>query len=215
MVEHKLSIVNTYNMHYYLYEIRNLLNVKIYIGVHKTEDLEDGYMGSGSLLKKAIEKHGIENFKKTILETFSSQDEMLKREREVVNESFLLREDVYNLKLGGEGGFDWINSSNIPKMKGKKHSEETKKAISETMSGRSCDHSWIKNRTDSLQEESFKTMCSKGGKALKGSSKSPEHKARIAAAVKERLEKDPELRQKHRDSIKLYHEKKRKAKENT
>lgn len=196
-------------MHYYMYEIKNLLNGKIYVGVHRTDELDDGYMGSGKLLKQALEKYGIDNFKKTILETFSSQEEMLEREREVVNEEFLLREDVYNLKLGGEGGFDWINSSDVPKMKGKKHSEETKKAISEKMSGRKNDHSWIKNRDDA-QEESFKAMCSKGGKALKGSSKSPEHKARISAAVRERLEKNPDLKQRQRDAIKLYHEKKEK-----
>ena len=201
-------------MHYYLYEIRNLLNDKIYIGVHKTDNLEDGYMGSGHLLKKAILKHGIENFKKTIIETFSSQEEMLKREREIVNKLFLLREDVYNLKLGGEGGFDWINSSNIPKMKGKKHTEETKEAISKAMTGQNRDSSWLKDRNDPLREESFKAMCSKGGKANKGNSKSQEHKAKIAAAVKEKLENNPELKQKQRDAIRSYHEKKRKAKEN-
>ena len=159
-------------------------------------------------------KYGINNFKKTILETFSSQEGMLKREREVVDEKFLLREDVYNLKLGGEGGFDWINSSDIPKMRGKKHSEETKKVISEKMTGRNCDHSWIKNRSSS-QEESFKEMCSKGGKALKGSSKSPEHKARISAAVREKLKKNPELKQKQKDAIRLHHEKKKAEKENS
>lgn len=201
-------------MHYYLYEIKNLLNDKIYVGVHQTDNLEDGYMGSGKLLKKAIEKYGLNNFKKTVLETFSSQEEMLKREREVVDEKFLLREDVYNLKLGGEGGFDWINSSDIPKMRGKKHSEETKKAISEKMTGRKCDHSWIANRSDS-QEKFFKEMCSRGGKALKGSSKSTEHKARISAAVKEKLEKNPGLKQKQKDAIKLYHEKKKAEKENS
>ena len=201
-------------MHYYLYEIKNLLNDKIYVGVHQTDNLEDGYMGSGKLLKKAIEKYGINNFKKTILETFSSQEGMLKRDREVVDEKFLLREDVYNLKLGGEGGFDWINSSDIPKMRGKKHSEETKKVISEKMTGRNCDHSWIKNRSSS-QEESFKEMCSKGGKALKGSSKSPEHKARISAAVREKLKKNPELKQKQKDAIRLHHEKKKAEKENS
>jgi hypothetical protein len=98
-------------MHYYLYEIRNNINDKIYIGVHKTKSLEDGYMGSGLIINKSIAKHGIENFTKTILEYFETSEEMYAREKEIVDDEFLIREDVYNLRRGGFGGFDYINST--------------------------------------------------------------------------------------------------------
>ena len=94
--------------HFYLYEIKNNLNGKIYVGVHKTKNLDDGYMGSGKLIGRAIEKYGLENFTKTILEKFDDAESMYAREKEYVNEDFLMREDVYNLRRGGHGGFDYL-----------------------------------------------------------------------------------------------------------
>lgn len=98
-------------MFYYLYQITNLVNNKIYVGVHKTKDLNDGYMGSGKIIKSAIAKHGIDNFKKDILEYFDTSEVMYAREKEIVTEEFLLSEDVYNLCRGGNGGFDYINKT--------------------------------------------------------------------------------------------------------
>jgi hypothetical protein len=95
--------------YFYLYQITNLINGKIYVGVHKTSNLEDGYMGSGKVLNRAIEKYGIENFRKDILEFFNTAKEMFAKEKEIVTEEFLLREDTYNLKHGGYGGFDYVN----------------------------------------------------------------------------------------------------------
>jgi hypothetical protein len=101
-------------MFYYLYEVKNNLNGKIYVGVHKTKSMDDGYMGSGKIICSAITKHGIVNFSKVILETFEDSESMYAREKEVVTDEFLLREDVYNLRRGGTGGFDYINRSRNP-----------------------------------------------------------------------------------------------------
>lgn len=96
--------------HYLVYQITNLVNQKIYIGIHGTDDLEDGYMGSGSRLQRAIKKHGIKNFQKNILFEYDNPDEMIAKERELVDRKFIARKDVYNIKLGGEG---WLTFDSI------------------------------------------------------------------------------------------------------
>jgi group I intron endonuclease len=115
-----------------MYQIQNLLDDKIYIGVHKSSSLDDKYMGSGKLIQRAINKHGIENFKKTILETFSTSEEMYQKEAEIVNDEFLLRDDIYNLVPGGTGGSIELNRKPF----NKNHTAETKKKISAYRTGR-------------------------------------------------------------------------------
>lgn len=100
-------------MFFYLYQITNLVNNKIYIGVHATKDMNDGYLGSGKNIQSAIKKYGVDNFKKDILYTFDNAEEMYAKEKEVVTEEFLLRKDTYNLRIGGTGGFDYINRNSL------------------------------------------------------------------------------------------------------
>lgn len=96
-------------MNFIIYKITNLLNGKYYIGKHKTNDINDGYMGSGKLIIKAIKKHGIENFKKEILHVFDNEAEMNAKEKELV----VISEDTYNLCPGGQGGFGYINGQGL------------------------------------------------------------------------------------------------------
>jgi hypothetical protein len=97
-------------MHLYIiYQVTNKINNKFYIGIHKTKDIDDSYMGSGKLIKHAINKYGVENFDKKILHIFTNKIEANKKERELVNESLLNNKMCYNLKEGGYGGFDHIH----------------------------------------------------------------------------------------------------------
>lgn len=89
-------------MYHYFYKITNKLNDHYYYGIHSTENLNDGYMGSGRKLRRAINKYGIENFEKEILKFFETREECAKYEQEIVTEELVLAKDCYNISLGGE-----------------------------------------------------------------------------------------------------------------
>lgn len=90
--------------HYLVYLITNTVNGKIYIGKHETYDPEDDYMGSGTHLKRAQAKYGLDKFTKTILADFDEPWSMNNMEALVVDEEFITRSDTYNVVPGGIGG---------------------------------------------------------------------------------------------------------------
>ena len=96
-------------MFYTIYKITNTVNGKFYIGKHQTENLDDGYMGSGKLVKRAIKKYGKDKFKKEILFLCESEQEMDQKEKELVE----VGSHTYNLCEGGKGGFGYINKNGL------------------------------------------------------------------------------------------------------
>jgi len=89
--------------YHYFYKIINLINNHFYYGVHNTNNLNDGYMGSGKRLHYAYKKYGIENFEKKILKFFNTSKEAFEYEAEVVNEELIKNNECYNIQLGGKG----------------------------------------------------------------------------------------------------------------
>lgn len=90
--------------YHFIYKTTNLLSGKYYIGAHSTDNLDDGYIGSGNRLRLAIKKHGRENFKREIVEFLNNKSELYNRESEIVNLDEIAKIDCMNLRVGGEGG---------------------------------------------------------------------------------------------------------------
>lgn len=110
-------------MYYTVYQVTNAVNGKIYIGKHQTMNPDDGYMGSGIALGRAMKKYGMEAFSKQVLFVFTNEDDMNRKEIELVTEEFVARSDTYNMTVGGEGG---------PHFKGRKHSAESRSKMGRT-----------------------------------------------------------------------------------
>lgn len=114
-------------IYYTVYKTTNNINGKIYIGCHKTTNINDGYLGSGTIIKRAIEKYGVENFTKEILKTFDNLKDAESYEAELVDKNFTLREDTYNINVGGNVRIAYGENNGFY---GKTHSDEIKQKIS-------------------------------------------------------------------------------------
>lgn len=103
-------------MKYIVYLTINLVNGKIYIGVHQTNTEKfDGYIGCGvdifrpatikypkTPFQCAVKKYGFDNFKRITLAIFEKEEDAYKLETALVNKIFVQRPDTYNLALGGK-----------------------------------------------------------------------------------------------------------------
>lgn len=103
-------------MKYIVYITTNLVNKKIYIGVHKTENPEifDGYLGNAVMVNNkssyerretpfqcAVSKYGPKKFIRQTLKVFNNIKDALDLERWLVDKEFINRPDTYNITLGG------------------------------------------------------------------------------------------------------------------
>lgn len=174
----KITSPNIYikikTMYYYFYKTTNLVNGKYYYGVHHTDDLNDGYLGSGKRLKQAIEKYGIENFKKEILKYFDDEKSMFEYEAQIVTEKVVKDRNTYNVALGGFGGnlragySDEENEIYSKKMSdiNKKHYQEHpersvnhSKALKDYYSDENNYKEWLKKHDETVKSQEYrKTM---------------------------------------------------------
>lgn len=126
---------------FYVYVIQNLLNLKIYVGktnnyVKRFSDhkrvAKQGFSKNRktfNFIHKSIKKYGVDNFSFQTIDEFDNEKECLEAEKFWIE---LFRSDVnrfgnecgYNLTAGGDG------------LSGRKHSQEEKLKVSQSLKGR-------------------------------------------------------------------------------
>ena len=90
---------------HFTYKTTNLINNRYYLGMHSTNRIDDGYLGSGKRLYYELSKYGRDNFKFEILEQFDSREELVRAEINLITEEDLKNPNCLNLKQGGSGGW--------------------------------------------------------------------------------------------------------------
>ena len=110
---------------HYIYKTVCSITGRFYIGMHSTNILEDGYLGSGKILRRSVRKHGDNNHRIEILEFVDSFEVLKQREKFYVTEQLMNDPLCMNLRIGGDGGFSFINSSKdiLEKMKQNKQTD--------------------------------------------------------------------------------------------
>lgn len=178
-------------MYGYIYRTINLINGRKYIGQHKSENFDSSYIGSGKLLKQAVEKYGKNCFSCEILQPINGVPTVCDDETQLgISENYYINyynatasEEYYNLCEGGKHrtvkGQIFINNGVREKkifpeeldhymstgwVKGKKH--QTQEVISKRV--QKCQG---QKRTEETKQ--------KISKALKGKQKSTEHVRRV------------------------------------
>jgi group I intron endonuclease len=158
-----MSWVKYKHAYYFIYMTKNIENNKCYIGWHATNNLNDGYVGSGKLLRYSINKYGEDKHITGILE-FCNKNEVYQREKYWIKKKNTIVPVGYNLTRGGDGGNTYILLSEEDKKKfkeqcskqnrGRSFSEEHKKKISDSKKGKASPNKGVKFSDETKQKMS-------------------------------------------------------------
>lgn len=172
--------------YHYFYKITNNLNGNYYYGIHSTDNLEDGYMGSGIKIRKSIANRGVENFTKEILKYFNTREEASLYESKAVNVEILKDPKCYNLRTGGD----------VVRLPGGRIAEESVQKASQTRRERMADPAYRqalhdkrskaakgKPKPTGFGEKLSKVKKGVPGLKIRGVPKSEEHRRKISESL--------------------------------
>lgn len=174
--------------YHFLYKTTCSVNSKHYYGMHSTDNLDDGYLGSGFLLTRSIKAYGKDCHVREILEFADDRVSLRIKERNLITADKINDELCLNLKLGGEGGWEDVNQ--WPSTRLRSLSEEQRSKISESLKGR-------------VQSEETRTKISESNKGKHHITHSEESKQKIREGnLKMKGEKNGFFGRKHTEEAK-------------
>lgn len=166
----------------YNYITTNTLNNKKYVGMHSAVNMNNYYLGSGVLLKKAIKKYGKENFIKEVLCVCESKEIAHGNENKFIEQYNTIQPNGYNIHpKGGLGLNDY-------------HIDESLKKMSINRSGKPAWNKGIKHTNETIQKM-IKAKAKYKGKP--GHKHTEEFKVNLAKRNSERIITD-DYREKRR-----------------
>ena len=180
----------------YIYETKNLVNGKTYIG-KKQGEFDKTYYGSGMILQQALKKYGRENFEVVVLSTYDTEEDLNNAEIMFID----TRNPTYNIAKGGTGGYTLARADE----------EYKQKVIAKRKQGMS--NAWRNASEEQRKQWGENISKAKKGKATRPAdyTHSEEVKQRIRKSNKEAAKNRPESWYKaHAESAK-----KRRGKTNT
>lgn len=159
--------------HFIVYRTLNLLSGEFYFGVHcQIED--DDYLGSGIRIVRQVEKYGRSSFLRETLSVWRTEAEAFEEERRIL-EDWLGHPLCLNISSGGDGGANF---------KGRTHSDETRKILSEKASKRTLSP---ETRAKVAEANRNRSAEAKAKFALSAKETSAEKRAEINAKISHSL----------------------------
>lgn len=192
-----------------VYLTKNILNDKIYVGKHSTTNPYDKYLGSGKILRNAINKYGKDNFQKTLLGIFENEEEAFEFEKHSIQ---IMKEQgftLYNILSGGEGITSefmisrWQDHSYRKNLSIKLRKINTTTNVNERRSN-ACKKFWNEENRDIRRQEMIKKCKNQSFMASvsEGLKKHWVENYETRRLINAELNNRPEVKEKHRKNTK-------------
>jgi len=165
------------SIYHIIYKTTNIINGKWYIGVHSTDDLNDGYLGSGVRLLQSVSKYGEENFTREILYFFDTREAAFNKEKEIITEDIVNDRQSYNMCIGGNGGVGKL----IPTDETRHKMSETRKKLPPPGLGKK-----YKPASEERKQKMREYMLANPTKGMLDKTQSEETRKRMSKAAKTR-----------------------------